>query len=124
MDDDPVVREIIHDKLSAHGLDVVGAASGSEALKWIEASGGFCLIILDIMMPGMSGFEVCERIRLDSRTANTPVLFLTSRGEPSDRERAMRFGAFDFIIKPFSPQRLADRILTILNTHSERIPRL
>ncbi len=115
VDDDPGVREIIHDKLAGCGLEVVGAASGQEAVKLIDLHGGFGLIILDIMMPGISGFELCERLRLDSRTANTPVIFLTSRGEPSDREQAMRFGAFDFIIKPFSPTRLSERVMEILD---------
>lgn len=116
VDDDAFVREIIKTKLTSKGLEVIEAANGHEALKKVEAEKP-SLIILDIMMPGMDGFDVCERLRANPLTVNVPVLFLTSRGDRTDRERAMRFGASDLFVKPFSPQKLSEKVLEIIHSH-------
>lgn len=113
VDDDPFVRDIIRAKLSTKGLEMIEAANGLEALKKAESENP-CLIILDIMMPGIDGFDVCERLRSNPVTVDVPILFLTSKGDLTDRERAMRLGALDFILKPFSPQRLTERVLDII----------
>lgn len=114
VDDDAFVREIIRAKLTSKGLDVIEAANGQEALKKAEAEKPK-LIVLDIMMPGMNGFDVCERLRANPQTVNVPILFLTSRGDQEDRERAMRLGALDFFMKPFSPQKLSEKVLEIIH---------
>jgi DNA-binding response OmpR family regulator len=113
VDDDAFVREILKAKLSSKGLEVIEAANGQDALKKAETEKP-CLIVLDIMMPGMNGFDVCERLRANPLTVNVPILFLTSRGDQEDRERAMRLGALDFFMKPFSPQKLSEKILEIV----------
>jgi DNA-binding response OmpR family regulator len=113
VDDDAFVRQIIRAKLSSKGLEVIEAANGQDALKKAETEKP-CLIVLDIMMPGMNGFDVCERLRANPQTVNVPILFLTSRGDQEDRERAMRLGALDFFMKPFSPQKLSEKILEIV----------
>lgn len=116
VDDDAFVREIIKTKLTSEGLVVIEAANGHEALKKVEAEKP-SLIVLDIMMPGMDGFDVCERLRANPQTVNIPILFLTSRGDQTDRERAMRFGALDLFVKPFSPQKLSEKVLEIIHSH-------
>ncbi len=113
VDDDAFVRQIIRAKLSSKGLKVIEAVNGPDALKKAETEKP-CLIVLDIMMPGMNGFDVCERLRANPQTVNVPILFLTSRGDQEDRERAMRLGALDFFTKPFSPQKLSEKILDII----------
>ncbi len=113
VDDDVFVRQIIRAKLSSKGLDIIEAANGQDALKKAETVKP-CLIVLDIMMPGMNGFDVCERLRANPQMVNVPILFLTSRGDQEDRERAMRLGALDFFMKPFSPQKLSEKIMEIV----------
>ena len=113
VDDDAFVREIIKAKLTSKGLEVIEAANGQEALNKAQDERPQ-LIVLDIMMPGMSGFDVCERLRANPQTVNVPILFLTSRGDREDRERAMRLGALDFFMKPFSPQKLSEKVLEII----------
>jgi DNA-binding response OmpR family regulator len=113
VDDDAFVRQIIRTKLLSKGLEVIEAANGQDALKKAETEKP-CLIVLDIMMPGMNGFDVCERLKANPQTVNVPVLFLTSRGDQEDRERAMRLGALDFFMKPFSPQKLSEKIMEIV----------
>jgi DNA-binding response OmpR family regulator len=116
VDDDPQVRGIIKDKLGSKDLEVIIAANGREAIRMAETDPP-SLIILDIMMPGMSGFDVCERLRANSRTANVPIIFLTARSDRVDREKAMSFGALDYILKPFSPQKLSEKVMEIIGIH-------
>ena len=114
VDDDDQVRDIIKTGLTSRGLEIIEAANGHEALTK-AVSEAPSLIILDIMMPGMSGFDVCERLRAKPETINVPVVFLTSRSDQADRERAMKYGALDYILKPFSPKKLSERVLEIIN---------
>jgi DNA-binding response OmpR family regulator len=116
VDDDVFVREIIRAKLSSKGLQVIEADNGYEALK-IATAERLALIILDIMMPDMNGFDLCEKLRANPQTVNVPVLFLTSRSDQADRERAMRLGALDYFVKPFSPQKLSEKVLEIIADH-------
>ena len=114
VDDDALVREIIKAKLISKGVEVIEATNGQEALNKAQQERPQ-LIVLDIMMPGMSGFDVCERLKANPQTVNVPILFLTSRGDQADRERAMRLGALDFFMKPFSPQKLSEKVLEIIH---------
>lgn len=77
------------------------------------------LVLLDLMLPGMDGLQVCQAIRNDDRMATTPIMMLTARGEESDRVRGLEFGADDYLTKPFSPKELVARV----NAHLRRTNR-
>jgi DNA-binding response OmpR family regulator len=109
-DDDADLRELIAFTLTQAGYLVVKAADGPTALRRFEAEAAD-LVVLDINMPGMSGFQVCEGIRARSRV---PVMMLTVRGEEEDLVRALGLGADDYLTKPFSPRTLLARIKALL----------
>ena len=113
VDDDPSVRDILKTILNSKGLDVIEATNGFEALEKINL-GRPKIVIMDIMLPGMNGFEICKRLKLNPKTVNIPVLFLTAKGEASDLNRAMNLGAMDYFLKPFIPQQVLEKILEIL----------
>jgi len=109
-DDDADLRELIAFTLTQGGYLVVKAADGPSAVRRFEEESAD-LVLLDINMPGMSGFQVCEAIRARSRV---PVMMLTVRGEEEDLVRALGLGADDYLTKPFSPRELLARIRTVL----------
>ncbi|MFZ1098049.1 MAG: response regulator transcription factor [Steroidobacteraceae bacterium] len=109
-DDDADLRELIAFGLAQAGYLVIKAADGPAALERFAAESPD-LVVLDINMPGMSGFQVCDAIRRGSRV---PVLMLTVRGEEEDLVRALDLGADDYLTKPFSPRTLLARIRALL----------
>jgi DNA-binding response OmpR family regulator len=109
-DDDADLRELIAFTLAGAGYLVVKAADGSSAVRRFEEELPD-LAVLDINMPGLSGFQVCEAIRARSRV---PVMMLTVRGEEADLVRALDLGADDFLTKPFSPRTLLARIKALM----------
>ena len=109
-DDDADLRELIGFTLSQAGYLVIKAADGPAALQRFEEEAPD-LLVLDINMPGLSGFQVCETIRRRSRV---PVMMLTVRGEEEDLVRALGLGADDYLNKPFSPRTLLARIKALL----------
>jgi DNA-binding response OmpR family regulator len=110
-EDDADVRDLIVRKLSLHGLDVVAVSDGRAALNAITERRPD-LALLDVMMPGLSGLEVCELLRAAEETAQLPVLFLTARAGQVDVAAGLAAGADDYVIKPFSPSHLVQRIRT------------
>jgi len=109
-DEDPI-RSGLCDLLSFHGYQADPAETGDEGLRRARA-GGHALILLDVMLPGLSGFEVCEQLR--SSGNETPVLMLTARGAEDDVLRGFRCGADDYVVKPFSVAELTARIEALL----------
>jgi DNA-binding response OmpR family regulator len=109
-DDDADLRELIAFTLAGAGYLVVKAADGSSAVRRFEEELPD-LAVLDINMPGLSGFQVCEAIRARSRV---PVMMLTVRGEEADLVRALDLGADDYLTKPFSPRTLLARIKALM----------
>jgi two-component system, OmpR family, response regulator ResD len=110
VDDEPSVREVLADYLALDGFDVVQAETGMEALRLVEST-SLDFVILDLMLPGVDGLEICRRLR--ERTA-TPVLMLTARGEEADRIEGFRAGTDDYVTKPFSPREILLRVHAIL----------
>ena len=101
VDDDHDVAESIELALRRRDFQVRVAHSGVEALKMLRRNRP-SLVILDVLMPGMDGFDVCRRLRADERMANLPIIFLTARAQGRDRIEGLRAGADDYLCKPFN----------------------
>ncbi|MEO6866067.1 MAG: response regulator transcription factor [Gemmatimonadaceae bacterium] len=113
VDDEPDIVALVAYHLARAGYGVSTASSGPEALA--KATSELpALVVLDLMLPGMSGFDVLERLRADPATAQIAVLTLTARREEPDRVRGLLLGADDYLTKPFSPQELTLRVGAIL----------
>jgi len=113
VDDVAANAAFLEARLRSDYYDVLLAASGREALD-IVADGLVDLVLLDVMMPGMDGFEVCERLKGDPDTAQIPVVMVTTLGRPSDRARGLRAGADDFLTKPVNDLQLMARVRSLL----------
>ncbi len=101
----------LHDNLEFEGYEVDTASRGDDGLKKI-LTGGFDLVLLDVMLPGLSGFDVCKKAR--AAGIDTPVILLTARGEELDKVLGLELGADDYVTKPFSLRELLARIKVIL----------
>jgi two-component system, OmpR family, response regulator len=111
VDDEPNVRELVQVALKFHGCSVTAAASGKEAIRQAEASKPD-LIVLDVMLPDMDGFEVCRRLRAAGN--EVPVIFLTARDTSSDTVTGLAIGGDDYVTKPFSVEALVARVRAVL----------
>lgn len=113
VDDERFVRELIRVKLQRCGISVVEGTNGQEAID-VALSEQPDLILLDVMMPRMNGFEACQKLHAHPETAHIPIVMLTARVEETDRDRGASSGATGYIVKPFSPQELANQVLRLL----------
>lgn len=125
VDDEAELVEMVRAILRAAGFENVSIArSGEEALRAVEAH-AFDLFVLDVMMPGIDGFQLLARLRTLPATADVPALFLTAKDEPFDRVNGLTLGADDYVVKPFLPQELILRIAAILRRcYADESPRL
>ncbi len=105
VDDDPTNTKLLKFLLTDEGYEVTAVHSPNEALTTLQSS-VYDLILLDIMMPGMDGLELCRRIRM---TSNTPIIFISARGEVKDKVTGLKAGGDDYISKPFDPNELLAR---------------
>ena len=110
IDDDTRIAELLGSYLAQNGVQLSHAPDGARGLAMLE-SGAFDLVLLDLMMPGLDGLEVCKRIRAKS---TVPVVMLTARGDETDRVVGLEMGADDYIAKPFSPRELLARVRAVL----------
>ncbi|MCC7194004.1 MAG: response regulator [Gemmatimonadaceae bacterium] len=108
-DDEPHIGRIIQTKLEQGPFHVTLVPDGTEAMRVMEDDPAVALVVLDLMMPGLSGLEVLGRMRADARWKDTPCIILTAAGHDEQRAEALRLGATDFLTKPFSPKRLLAR---------------
>ena len=113
VDDEARMRKLIGDFLVSNNFDILEAGDGEEALKIFYSTKGISLIVLDVMMPKLDGYETLKAIREDSKV---PVVMLTAKGEEEDELHGFKSGADDYVQKPFSPQILMARIKSILNS--------
>lgn len=113
VDDDPHALRLVSYTFEAEGYDVITASSGAEALARL-ASERPDLVVLDVMMPDMSGLEVCQRIRSNPATAHLPILMLSARGQVADRVTGLRSGADDYLAKPADTSELLARAEALL----------
>src|SRR6184192_1451953 len=110
VDDEPIVREVVVKYLEREGFRTLEAADGDRARELLERDSPG-LVVLDVMLPGTDGLELCRWIRARS---DLPVIMLTARGEEADRIVGLELGADDYVTKPFSPRELATRVKTVL----------
>lgn len=113
VDDEPEIVALVAYHLAKSGYRVSTASSGQDALELARRERP-SLIVLDLMLPGMSGFDVLEQLRLDESTRDIAVIMLTARREEPDRIRGLSLGADDYLTKPFSPAELVLRVAAIL----------
>src|SRR5512140_2160736 len=114
VDDEIYIVHILEFTLTMEGYEVLTAADGEEALRKMEQDRPD-LVVLDIMMPKLDGYEVCRRIRQDEDFGQVPIILLSAKGRPIDRETGLDVGADDYIVKPFSPRRLLEKIRELLH---------
>jgi len=114
VDDDAFIRRPLEFILRQEGFDPVTAVDGDDCFRKL-ADHPADLIILDVMMPGRDGFEVCRTLKQDPQLAGIPVILLTARGREHDRERGLALGAVDFVTKPYSPSELIARVRELLS---------
>lgn len=111
VDDEVRMRKLVRDFLVRRGYDVIEAGDGEEALDIFYSDKDIALVILDVMMPKINGFEVCREIREHSKL---PIIMLTAKGEENDELSGFELGADEYISKPFSPKILVARVEAIL----------
>lgn len=116
VDDDPDIREVLSVLLGSEGYNVTTAEDGMTALEKLKKDKKIDLVILDIMMPGMSGVEVCEKIR---EISLIPVLFLTAKSQDQDKVEAYTGGGDDYLVKPFSQIELLMKVKSLLRRYKD-----
>src|SRR5215218_2944658 len=119
VDDEPIVREVVVGYLQREGFRTLEAADGNRAKQILQSDPPPSIVLLDVMLPGTDGLELCRWIRSRSKL---PVIMLTARGEESDRIVGLELGADDYVTKPFSPRELAARVRTVLRRAEPSTP--
>ncbi|MEA5470667.1 response regulator transcription factor [Spirulina sp. 06S082] len=115
VEDSPAQRQMISELLKSSGLTVEVAGNGVEALAQIQENQYEPdIVVLDIVMPQMNGYELCRRLKADPKTKNVPVVMCSSKGEEFDRYWGMRQGADAYIAKPFQPKELIGTVKQLL----------
>ena len=113
VDDDRDIRDLVTFKLEQAGYEVRQAEDGLQALEAVREWAPD-LVVLDVMMPGLSGVDVTRELRADPATAGTPVILLTAKAQEADVETGFVSGADDYVVKPFSPRELVSRVQAVL----------
>jgi DNA-binding response OmpR family regulator len=113
IDDEKDLLELVRYNLEKEHLDVIGAGDGPSGLE-IALRHKPDLIVLDLMMPGMSGLEVCRQLRADPKIGRVPIIMLTAKADEADKIVGLEMGADDYVIKPFSPRELVARVRAVL----------
>ncbi|MEH6475354.1 MAG: phosphate regulon transcriptional regulator PhoB [Sneathiella sp.] len=120
VEDEPSMVELLRYNLESEGFEVSAALDGEEAMLSIEEQAPD-MVLLDWMIPKISGIEICRRLRRGPEFKNLPIIMITARGEENDRIRGLDVGADDYVSKPFSPQELLARIRAVLRRHNPDI---
>lgn len=119
VDDEADLVELVSYNLRKEGFIVESASDGESALKKIK-KGNYDLLILDLMLPGIQGIELCRIVRNDPKNSGLPIIMLTAKGEEIDRIVGLEMGADDYMTKPFSPRELAARVKAVLRRFKEK----
>jgi DNA-binding response OmpR family regulator len=111
VDDDRGLARLLRDYLATHGVELVHVEDGASSIARLDAGESFDIVLLDVMLPGIDGFEVCRRLRVSHAV---PIVMLTARGEDNDRVVGLDLGADDYVPKPFNPRELLARMRAVL----------
>jgi DNA-binding response OmpR family regulator len=117
VDDEPELTDLMRFHLERAGHEVVTAANGWEAIDAIRHARPD-IILLDLMLPDLDGFGVCEILRRDPLTATIPIIIISAWASPDSRNLGLELGALDYITKPFHPQELVDRVHQLLHARA------
>ncbi len=120
VDDEPDLVELVSYNLRKEGFKVSSSSNGEDALEKVRKD-GYDLLILDLMLPGIQGAELCRMLRSDPKTEALPIIMLTAKGELADKIRGLETGADDYMTKPFSPKELVARVNAVLRRMSGRL---
>ncbi|MDD5477828.1 MAG: response regulator [Candidatus Omnitrophica bacterium] len=125
VEDEKDIIKMLEYNLEKEGFKVITAGDGEDALD-LAVRQHPDLILLDLMLPGMDGLEVCKALKKESKAAAIPIIMLTAKGQESDKVVGLELGADDYITKPFSPRELAARIKAVLRrvTEKEKLPEI
>lgn len=127
VEDEDDISELMRFNLEQEGFDVITVADGEHALQVVQSASPD-LVILDLMLPGIPGIEVCKRLRAQAATARLPVLMVTAKSAETDRVVGLEMGADDYIVKPFSVRELIARVRAVLRRaeppHLDQVPRI
>ncbi len=113
VEDDPDIRELVRFNLTQEGIVVEEAQDGAEAMQRIKRRAPD-LVLLDLMLPGMTGLEVCRALRASRETAALPIMMVTAKSTETDKVLGLELGADDYVVKPFSPRELVARVKALL----------
>jgi DNA-binding response OmpR family regulator len=116
-DDEQDILELLRFTLEFSNFEVVTASNGEEAVRKADEAHPD-LILLDVRMPRMTGYEACESLKASPATKDIPVVFLSARGQETDVKHGLSLGAADYILKPFSPEELPGRLKRILSSRT------
>ena len=119
VDDEEAILKLLRFPLEKEGYQVVTARDGDEALETFTRE-DFDLVILDIMLPGIDGLEVCKLLKSENKTSSIPIIMLTAKSQESDKIVGLELGADDYVTKPFSPRELIARIKAVLRRAKEK----
>ena len=118
-EDEPDIRDLVAFTLRFAGYEVVAGTNGEEAVQLAKKENPD-LILLDVRMPRMTGYEACEHLKAEESTKNIPVIFLSAKGQESEVKTGLEAGAEEYILKPFSPDQLTEKITAILARHNKK----
>ena len=113
VEDDPPARRLVSFALEQEGYEVMTASNGLEGLKKAQEEEPDALV-LDVMLPGLDGFEVCHKLRADTRTAKLPILMLSAKVQETDKTTGFKMGADDYLAKPADPLEIVNRVGILL----------
>jgi DNA-binding response OmpR family regulator len=117
-EDERDIRDLITFTLGFAGYEVVAASNGEEALTLAKQSVPD-LILMDVRMPRMTGYEACAAMKADERLKDVPVIFLSAKGQDAEIQTGLQVGATEYILKPFAPDQLTARIQAVLSQHGK-----
>lgn len=112
-EDDKDIRDLVVLTLEFHKFDVVSVEDGAAAVEKAKTQ-PFDIILMDVRMPRMTGYEACKRLKADEATRNIPIVFLSAKGQEAEIQTGMEVGAADYVLKPFSPDALVKTIRNVL----------
>lgn len=112
-EDDKDIRDLIVLTLGFHGFNVSSAKDGKEAVEIVQEQ-SFDIILMDVRMPRMTGYEACRRLKEDEKTSDIPIIFLSAKGQETEIQTGLSAGAADYVLKPFAPDLLVETINKVL----------